>query len=53
MPADVGGWLYGLGFLGATALLHAAGVAVAYLTSRTLVRAPRTTSTATEPLRMR
>jgi urease accessory protein len=44
LPAGTSPWSFGGGFLAATAVLHLAGILVAYLTSRTDVRALRTTS---------
>jgi urease accessory protein len=44
LPAQVSFLLYGIGFITATAVLHMSGILIAHLTSRTEVRAPRTTS---------
>jgi urease accessory protein len=44
LPAQVSFQLYGIGFISATAALHMSGILIAYLTSNTEVRAPRTTS---------
>jgi urease accessory protein len=44
LPAETSPWSFGGGFLAATAILHLGGILIAYLTSRTDVRALRTTS---------
>lgn len=44
LPAQTSFLLYGIGFVAATAALHMSGILIAYLTSNTEVRAPRTTS---------
>ncbi|MCE4222178.1 HupE/UreJ family protein [Methylobacterium sp. C25] len=50
MPENSSAVLFGLGFLAATAFLHAVGVAIGVFTSRTILGAKRTAASSHRPL---